>query len=259
MAEVNADAGGPKAPFDPRRLGGAGIFALIAGLLAGFVLYLPWDTIWDLGLKRAAARVSGVRIEWQNVDRAAPLGFRVNGLSVEAPGWPFSLRLPWLDVRLGMTPLLTLRADTGGALVRVVYLDTGDFDVEGSANLACLGRRDIRGSVEVRGEGRFPRGQESLEKAFLDLRGRSLQLPGGLLLGDAALALEYKDAVLRIRSFTLREPVQVRAEGTAAIKPGELLLSPYAVSGELLRGRDSFPFSAQGVLGDFLGSSALPE
>ena len=256
---TDAENTAQRAPFDPRKLGGAGILALVVGLLAGLVLYLPWDTIWDLGLKHCAQRLSGVRIQWQSVDRASPLGFRVNGLSVEAPGWPFAPRLQWVDVRLGMAPLVTLRVDTGGGQIRVVYLDTGAFDAEGAADLTCLGRRDIRGSVDVRAEGRFLRGQDVLEKAFLDLRGKALQLPGGLWLGDAALALEYKDELLRIRSFTLREPAQVRAEGSVTLKPGAILHSPYAVSGELLRGRDAFPFSSQGVLGDFLGETALPE
>jgi len=249
----------PETQQPNKLLSGTVAAALLLGFLAGVVLYLPWDSIWDFGLRRLSTRLPGVQLRWQNVDRAGPLGFRVNGLSAEAPGWPFAPRLASLDVRLGVSPLLNLRADTGnGGVLRVVSLDSGDFDVSGTAELSCLGRRDIAGSVEVRCEGRLLRERGELEKAFLDLRGRTLKLPGGLLLGDAALALEYQGGTLRIRSFTLRAPVQVRAEGTAAIRPGALLDSPYSVSGEILRGRDSFPFSTQGVLGDFLGSSALP-
>lgn len=240
-------------------MGGAGFFALLAGFVAGLVLYLPWDTVWNHALKRLAASQLPVRIAWQDLDRATPLGFRVNGLTVEAPGWPVSARVQWLDVRLGVSPLLTLRADTGGRVLRLVFLDTGDFDVQGSANLACLGRRDILGSVDLRGEGRFLRGKDELEKGFIDLRGKALQLPAGLWLGDAALSLEYRESALRIRSFSLREPVQVRAEGTAAVRPGALLTSPYTVSGEILRGKDSLTFTSQGELGDFLGDTALPE
>jgi hypothetical protein len=239
------------------RLGGTGVFALLAGFVAGLVLYLPWDTLWNHMLGRWAAGLSPARISWQSVDRASPLGFRINGLTAEAPGWPVSPRAQWLEVRLGMSPLVTLRADTGGRVLRLVFLDSGDFDVEGSANLACLGRRDILGSVDLRAEGRFLRGRDELEKGFIDLRGKALQLPGGLWLGDAALALEYRDKALRIRSFTLREPVQVRAEGTAAVRSGALLASPYTVSGEILRGRQSLTFNAEGVLGDFLGDTAL--
>jgi hypothetical protein len=239
------------------RLGGAGVFALLAGFVAGLVLFLPWDTLWNHLLGRWAAGLSPARISWQSVDRATPLRFRINGLTAEAPGWPVSPRVQWLEVRLGMSPLVTLRADTGGRVLRLVFLDSGDFDVEGSANLACLGRRDILGSVDLRAEGRFLRGRDELEKGFIDLRGKALQLPGGLWLGDAALALEYRDEALRIRSFTLREPVQVRAEGTAAVRPGALLASPYTVSGEILRGRQSLTFNAEGVLGDFLGDTAL--
>lgn len=241
------------------RLGKTGFLALLLGFFAGLVLYLPWDTIWDLGLRRLAAAQAPLRITWQNIDRASPLGFRVNGLAVAAPGWPVSPRLQWLDVRLGMSPRLSLRADTGGRDLRVVYLDTGEFDVRGAANLACLGRRDILGSVDVRAEGRLLPGGGELEKGFLDLRGKALQLPAGLWLGDAALALDYKDGALRIRSFTLREPLQVRAEGTAALRSGALLASPYAVTGEIISGRDALPFASQGVLGDFLGDTALPE
>jgi len=254
----NASNTGTEPAAARSRLGGAAVLGLLLGFLAGVVLYLPWDTLWDLGLRRLSARLPGVHLSWQNVDRAGPFGFRVNGLSAEAPGWPFAPRLVSLDVRLGMSPLLSLRADTGGGSVRVVFLDTGDFDVRGAAELACLGRRDIGGRVDVRGEGRVLRDQNELEKAFLDLRGTALKLPGGLLLGDAALALEYEQGVLRIRSFTLRAPVQVRAEGTASIT-GALLDSPYAVTGELLRGHDSFPFKAQGALRDFLGEAALPQ
>lgn len=241
------------------RLGGAGFLALLLGFVAGLVLYLPWDTVWDLALRRLAEGQKPVRITWQSIDRAGPLNFRLNGLAAEAPGWPVSPRLQWLDVRLGMSPLLSLRADTGGRELRLVYLDTGQFDLRGAANLACLGRRDILGSVDVRAEGRLLRDRDELEKGFLDLRGTALQLPHGLWLGDAALSLEYKEKALRIRSFTLREPVQVRAEGTAAVRPGALLTSPYAVSGEILQGRSSLSFSGQGVLGDFLGDTALTE
>lgn len=246
-------------PDGLRRLGGAGIAALCVGLLAGLVLYLPWDTIWQLGLKHYAANHPELRLSWQNVDRAGPLGFRVNGLSVESPGWNVSPRMQWVDVRLGVTPLLALRVDSGGREARLLYFDSGAFDLQGQVNLACLGRRDIQGSVDVRGEGRFLRDQHVLEKGFIDLRGVSLTLPGSLWLGDAALALEYQAGSLRIRSLTLREPVQVRAEGTAALRPGTLLRSPYTVSGELIRGRDIFPFTSTGVLGDFLGQAALPE
>jgi hypothetical protein len=50
------------------RLGKAGLLALLLGLLAGVVLYLPWDTIWDLGLRRLAARQAPLRITWQNIE-----------------------------------------------------------------------------------------------------------------------------------------------------------------------------------------------
>ncbi len=240
-------------------LGGAGVFALLAGLLAGLVLFLPWDSIWNHLLKRWAASHSPARISWQSVDRATPLSFRINGLTAEAAGWPVSPRVQSLDVRIGVSPLLTLKADTGGRTVRVVLLDSGDFDVQGSANLACLGRRDILGSVDLNAQGRFLRGKDELEKGFIDVRGKALQLPGGLWLGDAALALEYRQGALHIRSFSLREPVQVRVEGTAAVRPGALLTSPYVVSGEILRGRNSLSFNAEGVLGDFLGDTALTQ
>jgi hypothetical protein len=246
------------APEQFRLLRGSAVMAVLIGFLAGVVLYLPWDTIWDFGLRRLAARMPGVQLRWQGVDRAGPLGFRVNGLSAEAPGWPFSPRLDSLELRLGVSPRLTLRADTGGAVLRAVVLDTGDFDVSGTAALGCLGRRDISGNVDVRCEGLVQSDRGALEKAFLDLRGTTLKLPGGLLLGDAVLAVEYREDTLRIRSFSLRAPVQIRAEGTAAVRIGRLLDSPYSVSGEILRGRDSLPFSAQGRLGDFLGETALP-
>jgi hypothetical protein len=196
---------------------------------------------------------------WQNVDRSGTLGFRVNGLSVEAPGWNISPRMQWVDVRLGITPLLTLRVDSGGREARLVYFSSGTFDIQGQVNLSCLGRRDIQGSVDLRSDGVFKRGGEALEKGFLDLRGMSLTLPGSLWLGDVALALAYQEGSLRIRSFTLREPVQVRAEGTATLRLDAFLRSPYNVSGEVIRGRETFPFNSEGILGDFLGQAALPE
>jgi len=242
-----------------RILRGAGFAALCAGFLAGLVLYLPWDTIWHLALKRYAATHPELRMTWQNVDRAAMLGFRVNGLSVEAAGWNVSPRMQWVDVRLSVTPRLTLRVDSGGREARLVYFGSGAFDCQGQVNLSCLGRRDIQGSVDVRSDGVFNREQRVLEKGFLDLRGVSLTLPGSLWLGDVALALEYQPDSLRIRSFTLREPVQVRVEGTIALHRQNLLGSPYAVSGELIRGREALPFSSTGSLGDILGQAALPE
>ena len=246
-------------PAGAPRLGGAGALALLLGFLAGLLLYLPWETLWDLALKRLAANQGDMRISWQSIDRAAPLNFRINGLVVNAPGWPLSPRLQWLEVRLGMSPRLTLRADTGGRELRLVYLDSGEFSLDGTANLACLGRRDILGLMDVRAEGRLLRDKDELEKGFLDLRGKALQLPGGLWLGEAALSLEFKERALRIRSFTLREPVQMRAEGTANLRSEAFLLSPYAVSGEILRDRESLPFTTRGVLGDLLGNMALSE
>ncbi|GAB6126574.1 hypothetical protein [Humidesulfovibrio idahonensis] len=240
-------------------LGGAGILGLILGFLAGVVLYLPWDTVWDMGLRRLVAGRPDLHITWQSIDRATPLGFRINGLVMGSPRWPVSPRAQWVEVRLGVSPQLTVRADTGGRELRLVYLDTGDFDVRGAANLACLGRRDILGSVEVRAEGRVPPGANALDHGFLDLRGKALQLPGGLWLGDAVLAVEYKENALRIRNFTLREPMQVRAEGVALWRPDAFLASTYAVAGEIVRGRDSVPFSAQGALGDFFGETLPPE
>jgi hypothetical protein len=242
-----------------RILRGAGLVALCAGFLAGLVLYLPWDTIWHLGLKQYAASHPELRMTWQNVDRAGLLGFRVNGFSVEARGWNVSPRLQWVDVRLGITPLLTLRVDSGGREARLVYFDSGAFDAQGQVNLACLGRRDIQGSLDVRSDGVFLRQAKVLEKGFLDLRGVSLTLPGSLWLGDAALALAYQEGSLRIRSFTLRAPVQVRAEGTAALKLDDILRSPYTVSGEVIRGHETLSFTSQGILGDFLGQAALSE
>ncbi|MBU1229060.1 MAG: hypothetical protein KKA55_01020 [Proteobacteria bacterium] len=259
-----AEGGAPEEPvFAERRglraLGGAGLLALCLGLAAGLVLYLPWDTIWTQGLKRYGARHPELHLTWQNVDRAGPLSFRINGLSIEPPGWSVSPRMQWVDVRLGVTPQLTLRLDSGGREARLLYFDTGSFDLGGQVNLACLGRRDIRGSVDIRAEGLYLRDQDVLARGFLDLRGQSLHMPGSQWLGDAALALEYQDGTLRIRSFTLRAPVQVRAEGTAALRPGSLLGSPYTVSGEIIRGRDTFSFTTAGILGDFLGQAALPE
>lgn len=250
---------GQAGPRGLRLWGGAGFVALCAGFLAGLVLYLPWDTIWHLGLRQFAAGHPELRMTWQNVDRAGMLGFRVNGLSVESPGWNVSPRMQWVEVRLGITPRLALRVDSGGREARLVYFDSGVFDIQGQINLACLGRRDIQGSLDVRSDGLFLRGRDVLEKGFLDLRGVSLTLPGSLWLGDVALALDYQEGNLRIRSFTLREPVQVRAEGTAALRPDAVLRSPYTVSGEVIRGRESFPFNARGSLGDFLGQAALPE
>lgn len=259
MAETNgADERDLKAGAGPL-LVGAGLLALLAGFVAGLVLFLPWDTVWNHVLKRMAASHAPLRIAWQDLDRASPLGFRINGLTVEGPGWPVSPRVQWLDVRLGVSPLLTLKADTGGRMLRLVFLDTGDFDVSGAANLACLGRRDILGSVDLRAQGRFLRGKDELEKGFIDMSGKALQLPGGLWLGDAGLSLEYREGALRIRNFSIKAPVQVRSEGTAAVRPGALLASPYTVSGEILRGRESVSFTSQGVLGDFLGDTALPE
>lgn len=249
----------PTGSLGRRILRGAGFVALCAGFFAGLVLYLPWDTVWHLGLKHYAARHPELRMTWQNVDRAGMLGFRVNGFSVEARGWNVSPRMQWVDVRLGVTPLLTVRVDSGGREARLVYFDSGAFDAQGQVNLACLGRRDIQGSLDVRGDGVFLRDGAVLEKCFLDLRGVSLTLPGSLWLGDAALALAYQQGSLRIRSFTLRAPVQIRAEGTAALRLEDILRSPYTVSGEVIRGRETFAFNSQGVLGDFLGQAALPE
>jgi len=244
-----------KAPI----LGGLGVLGLIVGFLAGLVLYLPWETVWDTALHRMTDNLPGTRVTWQSIDHASPLGFRINGLVSGSPSWPVSPRAQWVEVRLGMSPRLSLRVDTGGRELRVVCLDTGDFDVRGAANLACLGRRDILGSVEVRAEGRVDTTAKTLDHGLLDLRGKALQLPRGLWLGDAVLALEYKEGALRIRSFTLREPMQVRAEGTAALKPGALLASPYAVSGEVVRGQEASTFTAEGLLGDFLGETMQPE
>lgn len=244
-------------PAGPQIFCGAGLLALIVGFLAGLVLYLPWDSVWDMVLRREAAKRPQLGITWQNIDRAGPLGFRINGLSLESPGWIFAPRLQWMDVRIGAVPRLAVTADTGGRQLKLVYLDSGDFDLRGVANLACLGRRDIIGSVDVRATGRLSPTQDSLAKGLLDLRGKAVQLPEGLLLGEAALSLDYGPEGLLVRSFTLREPLQVRAQGTAEYRREAPLLSPYAVTGEVIRGRESLPFSSQGVLGDFLGRSAL--
>lgn len=241
------------------RLGGAAVLAALVGFLAGVILFLPWDSIWNAALRRLAGRVEGARIVWQNVDRAGPLSFRINGLSVEVPGSPFAPRAQWLDVRLGFSPLVSIKAESGGSLVKLVLLDTGAFDFDGEVNLAALGRRDIKGVATVRGDGQFLHGKDELEKGFIELRSRSLSMPDGLWLGEASLALEYRDGAMRIRTFTMREPVQIRAEGTAAVRFGAVLTSPFAVSGEMIRGHDTIPFSTQGQLGDFLGGAALPE
>jgi len=241
------------------RLGATGLLGLVLGFLAGLVLYLPWDFLWNIALTRLAAEQTGAHITWQSIDRASPLGFRINGLVAGARDWPISPRLQWLEVRLGMSPRLSLKADTGGRELRMVYLDSGDFDVRGAANLACLGRRDILGSVEVRAEGHLTPDKDALDKGLLDLRGKALQLPGGLWLGDAVLALEYADKALSIRSFTLREPMQVRGKGAITLRPGAVLSSPYSISGEIIRGRESLAFSDQGTLGDFMGHTPQPE
>ncbi len=234
-------------------------FAVLVGLLAGVVLSLPWDTVWTLALRRAAAilaaRENPIHLSWQSIDRAAPLGLRVIGLSVDSPGWAFSPRLASLDIRLGATPLLTLKADSGGRDARLVVFQSGNFDLQGQVNLACLGRRDIRGSLDVRGHGQYLRDKGELEKAFLDLRGATAQLPDSLWLGDVSLSLEYRAGAVNIRAFTLREPVGVRAEGTARLLAEAPLSSPYAVSGELTRDRQAVAFSAEGRLGDFLGQA----
>jgi hypothetical protein len=263
MQETNAPpapgASPPDAGASSARLRAAWFAAVIAGLLAGLALYLPWDTFWDMALRRMAASLPEARITWQGIDRASPLGFRVNGLVAGSPRWPVSPRLQSLEVRLGVSPRLSMKADTGGLELRMVVLDTGDFDVRGAANLACLGRRDIVGRLDVRAEGRFDRAAAVLEKGLLDLRGKALQFPGGLWLGEAALAMDYADGALSIRNFTLREPMQVRGRGTVSLKPGQFLASPYVFDGEVLNGRESAPFQSRGQLGDILGETPQPE
>ncbi len=249
-----AATGNEKAPRCAGGMGKTGLLALFVGLLAGLVLYLPWETVWNAVLHRVLAeRLPGAHVFWQSLDHAGPLGFRLNGVVAGAPGWPVSPRAQSVVVRLGVSPRLSIRAATGGRELHIVCLETGDFDVSGSANLACLGRRDFLGSVDVRADGRVDRRAGVLESGLLDLRGKALQLPGGLWLGDAVLALEYKAGSLRIRNFTLREPLQVRVEGTAALTPGGLLESPYAVSGEIVRGQSAVPFRAEGRLNNFFG------
>lgn len=232
-------------------------FAVLLGLLAGVVFSLPWDTVWTLALRRAAAHLAArgnpIHLSWQSVDRAAPLGLRIIGLSVDSPGWAFSPRLASLDIRLGATPLLTLKADSGGREARFLFFQSGNFDLQGQVNLACLGRRDIRGSLDARGHGQYLRGPGELEKAFLDLRAATVQLPDSLWLGDVSLSLEYRAGAVNIRAFTLREPLGVRAEGTARLVAEAPLSSPYSVSGELTRDRQAMRFNAEGRLGDFLG------
>jgi len=240
-------------------LGATGFLGLFLGFVIGLVLYLPWDTLWNVALTRLAAKQTGMHITWQSIDRASPLGFRINGLVAGARDWPVSPRLQWLEVRLGMSPRLTIKADTGGRELRMVYLDSGDFDVRGAANLACMGRRDILGSVEVRAEGHLTPAKDALDKGLLDLRGKALQLPGGLWLGDVVLAFDYADKALSIRSFTLREPMQVRGAGSITLRPGAALSSPYAVTGEIIRGRESLSFTDHGTLGDFMGDTPQPE
>jgi hypothetical protein len=243
------------------RPGRAMLVAALVGLLAGCVLYLPWDTVWNLSLRQASARISrlwpGVRVDWQNVDRAGPLGFRINGLSVQGPEWLFMPRLTWVDVRLGASPLLVLRAESGGKEAKLVYANDGAFVVKGQLNLACLGRRDITGFLELVGEGVYKRQAGELEKGFLNLSGQSLNLPDALWLGEMALALDYRAGALRIRTFTLREPVQLRAEGTASFRPESPLGSTYAVSGEIVHGQTALPFTSEGVLGDYFGVRSL--
>lgn len=230
--------------------------AVLLGLVAGVVLSLPWDMVWTLALRRTAAvlaaRETPIRLSWQSVDRAAPLGLRIIGLSVDAPGWAFSPRLASLDIRLGAMPLVSLKADSGGREARFVFFQSGNFDLQGQVNLACLGRRDIRGSLDVRGHGQYLRGPGELEKAFLDLRGATVQLPESLWLGDVSLSLEYRAQAVNIRAFTLREPLGVRAEGTVRLLPAAPLSSPYSVSGELTRDRRTASFNAGGRVGDFL-------
>lgn len=257
-----AESPAVEAPRPGWRPGPGSFLAVLVGVIAGVLLYLPWDTMWNLALRQVAShlaqRAPGVHLDWQSVDRAGPLHFRINGLSCTGPGWVFAPRLSWVEVRLGATPLVAVTADSGGREARVLYFDSGSFECEGQVNLACLGRRDVSGSVDVRSQGLLPRGQSALEKGFLDVRGQSVHLPDSLWLGDVSLSLEYKEGALRIRSFTLREPVQVRAEGTAHVLPQTPLASPYAVSGEVVRGQQSMTFNADGALGEFLGSAAVP-
>jgi len=229
----------------------ARLVLITLGLAMGVVLFMPWDKIWASALTRLDESLPSVGLSWSGIDRDGPLGFRVRDFKISVAQTPGRLHFEHAYVRMGFSPLATVRLDTGGPQCRLELFSNGVFDFEGDMDLTyLLGNSDLKGVLHASGSLFLPDGARLPKNGWVDVRSAQLVLPGDKVVEDLAFTAEIENRDMAVRDFSMRLPLAYKSTGTAVIDPDNLFGTRFDLKGDMTVGRESFPYEMHGTLAD---------
>ncbi|MCJ2165110.1 MULTISPECIES: hypothetical protein [unclassified Pseudodesulfovibrio] len=231
----------------------ARLVLMTLGLLVGVWLFTPWDKIWASALTRLDERLPSVGLTWGAIDRDGPLSFRVRDFKINVAQTPGLLHFEYAYVTVGLSPLATVRLNTGGSQCRLELFSNGVFDFEGDLNLTyLLGYSDFKGILRASGSLFLPAGARLPKNGWVDVRSQQLILPGEKTLEDLAFTAEIENENMEVRDFSMRLPITYKSTGTAVIDPNNLFRTYFRLRGDMTVGKESFPLEMEGSLAEAL-------
>ncbi|WP_238528166.1 hypothetical protein [Pseudodesulfovibrio mercurii] len=229
----------------------ARLVLMTLGVALGVVLFTPWAKIWASALTRLDAGLPAVGLAWSGIDRDGPFGFRLRDFTISVAQTPGRLHFHHAYVSMGLSPLATVRLDTGGPQCSLEVFSNGVFDFEGDLDLTyLLGDSDLKGVVRASGSLFLPAGARLPRNGWVDVRSAQLVLPGNKVIEDLAFTAEITNENMAVRDFSMRLPLNYKSAGTAVLDPDNLFRTRFDLKGDMTVGREVFPYEMHGTLAD---------
>ncbi|MDD4951843.1 MAG: hypothetical protein PHV85_04780 [Desulfovibrionaceae bacterium] len=226
----------------------------VLGFLVGLLLFTPWAKVWGDYLRRADQNMPSLALDWESIDRAGPLSFRLLNLSIALGRNRMPLNIRSAEVRLGLSPLADIRIDTGPDLHVLAFGDKA-VELKGELNLASVtGCGDMAGNLKIKGKAELPEWGEFPDRGWLELRAGEMTLARSLVCKGFELLVQFEGDRLAVKTLSLREPVEIMAQGRLDVDRELFCRSSYLISGDMTVAGVRTPFSQSGRLEAFLGS-----
>lgn len=229
----------------------ARMFLTILGFLLGVALFTPWGKIWANAIASLDERLPTIGLTWDSIDRDGPFSFRVKNFKITMAQTPGALQFQSAQVSMGFSPLAHVRLDTGGTQCELDLYSSGTFEFEGDLNLTyLLGYSDFKGLLHTAGKLFMPAGAILPKSGWIDVRSQQLILPGEKIIQDIAFTAEIKDVHMDIRDFSMLQPIAYKSAGVGLIDPDNLYNTAFKLEGQMVVGKQSFPYAVEGTLND---------
>lgn len=241
--------------------GGATVrfLTVFLGFAVGVALFMPWEKLCVRLMEYVDSRLPSLNLTWDDLNRAGPSGFRVDGLVVGFENSPGSMTFEHADIRFGLDPLARVRLNTGGDEFFLNFSRSGLIEFDGSIDLTYLfGRGKLRGSVSVKGKTRVDQSGRFPGTGWVDIRTPDLTLPDGTVCRDVALTAEMRGRSWIVKNISLRKPVDFQGTGVVTFDEASIPDSKVSIEGQIAMGNTFHPYDARGTLGSVLFSGRRP-